>query len=914
MSIGKKLGLIIVGISFITLSIGFTVLSVRSASSLKRHFLNTTVEQAKLVSRYTVVPMMFDDNESTEGYLTSMESIDIISKVVVYREDNTVFSKFERDTAVVISPVSYRKKGHLFDDSHLHVFYPIEGEGASIGVVYLVATTKFLDKEVEENLSLFVALLMVLVVGAWLLALVLQKSITKPIVELVTHMKDLSKDGAQFEHIKKITNDETGILYEKFNDLMDTITLTNQELEKREKDIRTTLDSLGESVITTNVEGKIQRMNPAAEDLIGLGISEAHGLYFDEVLRFENQTTREIIKDPVGIVLEAGSITKLSNQTVIKNFKGEIKFMNDSGAPIRSDEGVVTGVVFVFMDLTEEKRIRDLNKILIEKTEAAEAASRAKSDFLATMSHEIRTPMNGVLGMNELLLDTELDKEQRGFAETVHNSAESLLSIINDILDFSKIEAGKLDLEEIDFDLHSMLGSFASTMSFRTNEKGIEFICSISDDVPVYFKGDPGRLRQILTNLTGNAIKFTHEGEIVVCISNIAETDEKMTLKFCVRDTGIGIPKEKQKALFEKFTQADSSTTREFGGTGLGLAISKQLVALMYGDIGIESPVAKQEGVCYKEGPGSLFWFTVEMMKSDKTYEVAHRKDIVGVHILFVDDNATNREVVHRQLSSWGVRCDLASSGVEGLEMLENAVKKETPYTIAILDMQMPQMDGEMLGDSIKSNDLIKNTILVMMSSMGERGDVSRLSKMGFSAYLTKPVLGRELHECLEQALGLEDVESLKKKKELITHYSISKNLRSQVKILLVEDNKINRKVALGVLKKAGLTADTAVNGEEAIKLLTDKKYDLVFMDVQMPILDGFRATQQIRDTRSSVLDHKIPIIAMTANAMEGDKERCFEAGMDDYIAKPINSVAVIKTLDKWLKVIEFKKMKKNEE
>ncbi|MGL1935484.1 MAG: response regulator [Fibrobacterales bacterium] len=911
-SIRKKLLLIIVGISFVTLSIGFTVLSIRSATNLKNNFVNSIMEQAKVVSRYVTVPLMFDDSEVAQSYLNSMESFDVIEQVIVYGADSLVFAEYTREGSLKSERNNQLRKGHQFVENGLHMFYPILEQEQRIGLVYIIASASKMDAENRSNVITLLILLLALVCGSLLLAYILQRSVTAPIIKLVQFMDQLSRGEQAERHIEKESRDEIGVLYDNFNALMDTIHDAKVELEEQERDLRTTLDSLGESVITTNVEGQIERMNPAAEELVGLKIEDSRGLFFDEVLTLENQTTRKRIEDPVGIVLGAGGITKLSNQTVILTPHGDIKFMSDSGAPIRNDQGDVTGVVFVFMDLTEEKRIRDLNKVLVEQTEAAEAASRAKSDFLATMSHEIRTPMNGVLGMNELLLDTSLNNEQRGFAESVHSSAESLLSIINDILDFSKIEAGKLDLEEIDFDLHSMLGSFANTMAFRTDEKGIEFICSIDSEVPVYVKGDPGRLRQVVTNLTGNAIKFTEKGEVIVCVQFEEDIGSAIRLKVGVRDTGIGIPKEKQEMLFEKFTQADSSTTREFGGTGLGLAISKQLVALMNGEIGVESPVEHGSEVCRHHGTtGSLFWFTIELNKSDKQYSPAHRKDIEGEKILFIDDNHTNRKVVEKQLNSWNVACDLAEGGPSGIELLKEAKQKGSPYTVAILDMQMPGMDGEQVGQAIKNDPEIADIILIMMSSMGKRGDVSRLSEMGFTAYLTKPVLARELHECLEEALGLEVDAEQKKKKEIITQYSISKNIRSSVRLLLVEDNKINQKVATGVLKKAGIVPDIAGNGEEALQRLKEKEYDLIFMDVQMPVMDGYKTTRVIRQKGVDILNPELPIIAMTANAMEGDKEKCLDAGMDDYIPKPINSVSVIKTLEKWLKIIELKKLEK---
>jgi PAS domain S-box-containing protein len=653
------------------------------------------------------------------------------------------------------------------------------------------------------------------------------------------------------------------------------------EAQRGERRLRTIMDQIPVTVSYIGADLRYRYINRAQEQWLGKTEEEVVG-----------REVREIAGDAVWSDVEPRLRTALNGEEVPLERErvdrhGNPVWHSGRHVPDINDDGEVVGVYTVFLDITQramaEQQLRQREQELRVAKEAAENASRAKSEFLANMSHEIRTPMNGVLGLTELLLDTPLDAQQRPFVETVRSSGETLLSIINDILDFSKIEAGKLETESVDFDLYQVVEDVVQLLAPRAHARQIELACRIHEQVPLAVCGDPYRLRQVLTNLIGNALKFTDHGEVVVTV----EPDPDKVLRFSVRDTGIGIAPETRARLFKAFAQADGSTTRRFGGTGLGLAISHNLVQLMGGTMGVDSV----------PGEGSTFWFTLPLPPAQSLPSVASPAALERVHVLIVDDNATNREIVEHHVLAAGMFSACASNGLEALEQLRHAHQQGNPFGLALIDMKMPGMDGLELAEAIRGDPVLSNLRMVLLTSLHSPDELARSRELGFGAYLSKPVKRHELFRALAQVVADKPVEAPPPKFSAATALPVF-----HARVLLAEDNSVNQIVARNMLKALGCEPQIVQNGHEVLDIFERESFDVVLMDCQMPVMDGYAASRAIREREAAKgASRRVPIVALTANALVGDKELCLTAGMDDHLAKPYSREQLAVMLARWL-------------
>jgi len=651
--------------------------------------------------------------------------------------------------------------------------------------------------------------------------------------------------------------------------------------EKMRAFLASIVESSDDSIIGTDLDGRILSWNQGAERLFGYTAEEA----------IEKHITLLFVPKHRADYLN--SLNKIRRQEHIERFEsirvGKNGIPIDISvilSPIRDPLGRLQGVSAIYRDITASKRA---DAELVKAKEAAEAASHAKSTFLATMSHEIRTPMNGILGMTELVLDSELTPDQRDNLELVHLSAESLLTVINDILDFSKIEAGKLEFESISFDLRDRLGEIMQTLGFRAHQKGLELIYDVHPDVPAALSGDPGRLRQILVNLVGNAIKFTEQGQILVDVKIESISPDRACLRFSVRDTGVGIPTEQQEKIFEAFSQADQSMTRKFGGTGLGLTICSRLVEMMEGRIWVVS----------EPGQGSTFHFTahlgVHTLVSDQATPL-HPTLLRDLPVLIVDDNFTNRQVLSGLVTQWGMRPTAVEGGRAAMLALEAAKEAGSPFPLVLLDGQMPEIDGFTLAKQIQDHPELVRTTIMMLTSADQLGDAMLCRELGISAYLVKPVRQAELLNLICESLQqIPQSDAETKRVRSVPRYAAGSS-----RVLVAEDNRVNQMLARCLLEKRGHAVSVVDDGRAVLAALDHGSFDIVLMDIQMPGIDGFEATAAIRKQERKSGAH-ILIVAMTAHAFKGDRERCLAAGMDAYVSKPIRQQELYATLDRML-------------
>jgi PAS domain S-box-containing protein len=899
MSIHYKLQGIALGACGVALIVASAVFTLYDRTTFLRAKAAELIVAAKMIGSNSTAALTFHDTKSAREILSALQAKQHIVYACIYDSDGKVFAKYSQDpTEPGFCPPPSQREGSTVVARRMVLFQNIVLNGDSIGTIYIEADLA----DVNDRLIRFVTIDFFVLVGslavAFLLSYWLQRVISEPIQELAKIASSVSVHEKYSIRATKRSQDEIGVLFDQFNSMLDriqqrdvAIQKAHDDLERRVEERTSYLNALIENsplaIMVLDPGRKIQLCNPAFErlfqytrrELIGTPVE---GLLATDDLLFETRglsfgdgdgqpgslVTRRQRKDRTFVDVEVHTVSLVVNSQVL-------------------------GSLSIYQDISLRKRSEEAMQ---QAKDAAEAASRAKSEFLANMSHEIRTPMNGIMGMTELVLDTELDSEQREYLNTAKLSADALLSLIDDILDYSKIEAGKLEIEAIDFNFGDSLGDTMKTLSLRAHQKGLELAYDIQPDIPDLLVGDPGRLRQVIVNLVGNAIKFTEKGEVVVYIQADSRTSDTIELHFTVADTGIGISPEKQSVIFDAFTQADGSMTRTYGGTGLGLTISSRLIAFMNGRIWVESELGK----------GSRFHFIAHfgLQKiSTKTVVPRDPATLRDMRVLVVDDNATNRQLLIKMLQNWRTNPIAVDSGAKAITTLREAQGLGRFFPLILLDAQMPEMDGFALAESIKRNPDWKTATIMMLSSAGQRGDAKRCRELGVAAYLTKPVRRAELLDAILCALGTRPLQAALPP-ALVTRHTLRENSH-HLRILLVEDNAVNRLLALRLLEKRGHTVTVAGNGIEALAALEKHSIDLVFMDVQMPEMDGFQATAAIR-AKEKLSENHLIIIAMTAHAMIGDKERCLAAGMDDYISKPIRPAELDALLERYALIVSL--------
>ena len=727
------------------------------------------------------------------------------------------------------------------------------------------------------------ALLIAGIVFGAVVLLLLEKSVISRLRSLNDSVRSIASSGDASARVQWEGRDELANLGETINRMLGSLQLSQKQGQLAEERYRAFMNNIPGIALIKDSQGRVLYMNESMSRIYNIKLEDLEGKYLADWIPAEiankiRQNDQEVLKNKHSMQFEEAIPTPDGILHHWLNFR----------FPLEGPDGELF-VGTVGIDITARK---EAEAALQAAKEMAETANHAKSEFLANMSHEIRTPLNGVVGMTDLALGTELTPEQREYLDTVKLSADSLLTVINDILDFSKIEAGKIDLEMVDFNVRDHFEATLKTLAFRCDEKGIELLCEVAAEVPEMACGDSNRLRQIVVNLVGNAIKFTDKGEVALKVHVETIEGGHCVLHFAVSDTGIGIPPEKQKLIFEPFSQADTSTTRKYGGTGLGLTISTRLVEMMGGRMWLESEV----------GRGSVFHFTVRMAASETAIEVgmiAPAELLHGVKVLVADDNRTNRRILEGMLKRWDMISTSVEEGETALAALSSAFEAGEPFKLILTDMHMPKMDGFGLIERIRQRPELSTATIMMLTSAGHRGDALRCQELGVAAYLLKPIRQSELREAIARVLGAREQKGAI---PLITRYSLGDAIdpTSVLNVLVAEDNAVNQRLAARMLEKRGHRVTVARNGHEAVEALTKQVYDLVLMDIQMPEMDGFEATSVIREREGDSGAH-MPIIALTAHAMKGDKERCLAAGMDGYLSKPIRSQELDEVLEKYV-------------
>ena len=909
-SITRKQTLVIMLTSFLSLLLACGGFVAYELITFRQTMVDNLSTVGDLVANVSTAVLDFNDQKLAANNLAMLRSERSIEGAWILRADGRVLAEYFSQTNRRTAPPLLANGQHLFAGDTLVLQRPIWRDGEIIGAVCLRSNMDAFYSRLRQYGSIAGILLLASGLLAFLLSIRLQRVISRPILDLARTARSVAKERNYSVRATKQSDDEIGALIDGFNDMLHQIQERDAALQAARDGLEKRVeDRTGELQMEIVERRKAEQALWESEQLYAqIALNASDVLYvihtdtgqvdwfgqIDNVLGYEEGEfarsietwNRSLHPEDRERVSAAYRDAHHSGQTFTEEYRiarkdGSYVYWADRGRPIYNHKGVVIKFIGACTDITERKqREEELRKA----KDGAEAANHAKSQFLANMSHEIRTPMNGIIGMTSLALETELNGEQRSLLNTVKESSDTLLALINDILDFSKIEAGKLTLEPIEFDLRNSLEDALLAVALRAHQKGLELCCHLPPDLPDALVGDPGRLRQVVLNLVGNAIKFTARGEVVVDVRLKSQNAHGIVLHFTIADTGIGIPREKQRMIFEPFTQADGSTTRTYGGTGLGLAISTQLVGLMGGRIWVES----------EAGEGSRFQFTARFTLQENPVARPAQTQVTlkDLPTLVVDDNAVSRQILEEFLCQWEMKPVLVGDGGAALAEMERAAAAGRSYPLVLLDAMMPQVDGFSLARRIRENPHLGRAVIMMLSSADQVADSARCRELGISVYLTKPVRQSELLDAIMSALGSARLPAVTPS----AAEPVRKSSRP-LRILLAEDNPVNQRLAVRIMEKWGHSVAVAGNGLKALETWEKESFDLILMDVQMPAMSGLEATAAIREREKASSRH-IPIIAMTAHAMEGDREKCLAAGMDQYVSKPIDQKRLFEVVE----------------